>query len=417
MSKYIIQGGKTLDGTVNIRGAKNSVLPLLAASLLTDQQVIIHNCPDISDVANMIRMLEAMNVRVSRENSSIIIDSSNLNSHIISPDLAREVRSSLFLLGPILGRMKQGKASYPGGCDIGLRPIDIHIKGLSELNVSIHEKMGYIECDGTNMKGADIMLDYPSVGATENIMMAAVTAPGLTIIRNAAKEPEIIDLQDMLVRMGAKVSGAGHNVIYIEGVKKLHGTEYTPIPDRIVAGTFVIAGALCGGKLEIIGAEPEHISSLLVKLSKTACKIDIKNDRIYISNNKRLKSLGYVETMPYPGFPTDLQAQTMVLESVSSGTSVIVENIFETRFKHVPELARMGASITVKGRTAFVRGVEKLYGADVRANDLRGGVSLVLAGLKAEGTTTVSDIYHIDRGYEHLSDILINLGADIIRES
>ncbi len=416
MSKYIINGGNTLDGTVNIHGAKNSVLPLLAASILTDEQVIIHNCPEITDVANMIKMLQIMGVKVRKEDSSLVIDSSALNSHIISPDLAREVRSSLFLLGPIIGRLKQGKAAYPGGCDIGLRPIDIHIKGLTELNVKIEERNGYIECDGTNIKGADLMLDYPSVGATENIMMAAVTAPGVTIIRNAAKEPEITDLQDMLVRMGAKISGAGQNVIYIEGVRKLHGTEFTPIPDRIVTGTFVIACALCGGKVEIAGAEPEHISSLLVKLSKTACKIVINNDRIYIANNRRLKSLGYVETMPYPGFPTDLQAQTMVLESVAYGTSVIVENIFETRFKHVPELVKMGASITVKDRNAFIKGVERLYGAEVRAGDLRGGVALVLAGMKAEGVTTVSDIYHIDRGYENLDGTLRSLGADIIRE-
>jgi UDP-N-acetylglucosamine 1-carboxyvinyltransferase len=416
MSRYIILGGRTLDGTVNIRGAKNSVLPLLAASILTDEQVIIHNCPDITDVWNMIRMLQLMGVKVRKEADSIIIDPTEIGSHIISPDLAREVRSSLFLLGPIIGRLKQGKAAYPGGCDIGLRPIDIHLKGLRELNVKIEEKNGFIECDGREIKGADIMLDYPSVGATENIMMAAITAPGVTVIRNAAKEPEIVDLQDMLVRMGAKVAGAGHNVIHIEGVTKLKGTEYTPIPDRIVAGTYVIACALLGGKLEITGAEPEHISSLLVKLSKTSCKIEINDDRIYIANNKRLKSLGYVETLPYPGFPTDLQPQTMVLESVSNGTSVIVENIFETRFKHVSELVKMGAHITVKGRNAFIWGVDRLSGAEVRANDLRGGAALVLAGLKAEGVTVVNDIHHIDRGYENFDGILNGLGAEIKRE-
>ena len=416
MSKYIINGGNILNGTVNVRGAKNSVLPLLAASILTDEQVILHNCPNITDVANMIKMLQAMGVVVSRENGNIIINSSTLDSFIISPDLAKEVRSSLFLLGPILGRLKQGKASYPGGCEIGLRPIDIHIKGLSELNVHIEEKSGYIECDGTKMRGADIMLDYPSVGATENIMMAAVTAPGYTIIRNAAKEPEIIDLQDMLFKMGAKIKGAGNNVIYIEGVEKLHGTEHTPIPDRIVAGTYVIACAVCGGNIELTNVDPEHISSLLVKLSKTTCKIDVKNDRIYVSNNRRLKSLGYVETMPYPGYPTDLQAQTMVLEAVACGTSIIVENIFETRFKHVPELVKMGAIITVKDRYAFIRGVEKLHGAEVRASDLRGGVALVLAGLKADGTTIVNDISHIDRGYENLEENLRIIGADIRRE-
>lgn len=416
MSKYIVNGGRKLNGAVRVLGAKNSVLPLLAASILTDDTVVLNNCPDISDVSNMIKMLQAMGVKVDREGNSIIIESNKIESYVISSDLAREVRSSLFLLGPILGKLKKGKASYPGGCDIGLRPIDIHIKGLRELNVEINERMGYIECDGTNMHGADIMLDYPSVGATENIMMAAVTAKGETIIRNVAKEPEIIDLQNMLVKMGAKIKGAGESLIYIEGVEKLHGTEYTPIPDRIVAGTYIIACAICGGKIEVIGVEPEHISSLLAKLSKTTCNIDIGNDRIYISSDKRLKSFGYVETMPYPGFPTDLQAQTVALESVSAGTSVIVENIFETRFKHVPELIKMGASITVKGGTAFVRGVEKLHGANVRAYDLRGGAALVLASLKAEGTTIINDIHHIERGYERLDEKLNLLGADIVKE-
>jgi UDP-N-acetylglucosamine 1-carboxyvinyltransferase len=415
MDKYIINGGKMLNGSIRISGAKNSVLPLLAASILTEEQVILHDCPKITDVSNMIKMLELMDVKVVRDGDTLIIDSSGLNSHIISPDLAREVRSSLFLLGPIIGRLCQGKAAYPGGCDIGLRPINIHITALKELNVKIEEKNGFIECDGRDIKGADLMLDFPSVGATENVMMAAVTAKGRTIIRNAAKEPEIVDLQNFLIRMGAKIAGAGQSVIYIEGVEKLHGTDYTPIPDRIAAGTYVLACAICGGKVELNNVEPEHISPLLLKLSKTSCKLDIKDGRIYVQNNKRLRSIGYVATMPYPGFPTDLQGLTMVLEAVSNGTSVIVETIFETRFKHVPELNKMGAEITVKDRNAFVRGVEKLYGAEVRATDLRGGVALVLAGMKAEGTTIVDDIYHIDRGYERLEELLTGLGADIKR--
>ncbi len=262
MNRYIINGGNPLNGSVRIHAAKNSVLPLLAGSILTREQVVLRDCPNISDVTNMIKMLEMMGVVVTREGRNVIIDPSNVNSRALSPNLAREVRSSLFLLGPIVGRMRKGRASYPGGCDIGLRPIDIHIKALRDLGVVINEKNGYIECDGTNMKGADIMLDYPSVGATENIMMAATLAEGETIIHNAAKEPEIEDLQNMLVAMGANITGAGCGDIYITGVDMLKGVEYTPIPDRIVAGTYIIACALCGGKIRLENVCAEHISSL-----------------------------------------------------------------------------------------------------------------------------------------------------------
>ena len=296
-----------------------------------------------------------------------------------------------------------------------MRPIDIHIAGLKELGIDIQEQGGYILCNCQNIKCADVVLDLPSVGATENLMMSSVFIKGKTVIRNCAKEPEIVDLQRFLNAMGARIKGAGSSVIVVEGVDKLHGVEYTPIPDRIVAGTYLIATAMCGGNVELNNVNPEHISSLISKLSKTTCKVHIKNDRILIKSKGRQKSLDCIETMYYPGFPTDLQSQIMAMQTVSRGTSVIVENIFETRFKTASELKKLGADITIKGRVAVVRGVKQLIGGEVRASDLRGGASLVLAGLVAGGQTVVKDIYHIDRGYEDMSVDLLKLGADIKR--
>ncbi|MDE6884750.1 MAG: UDP-N-acetylglucosamine 1-carboxyvinyltransferase, partial [Clostridia bacterium] len=314
-----------------------------------------------------------------------------------------------------LSRHKKAKVAYPGGCDIGLRPIDIHITGLRELGIEIQEQGGYILCNCLNAKSADIVLDLPSVGATENLMLASVFIKGKTVIRNCAKEPEIVDLQKFLNTMGAKIRGAGSSVIVVEGVDKLHGIEYTPIPDRIVAGTYLIAAAMCGGNVELSGVNPEHISSLISKLSKTTCKVHIKNDRILIRSKGRQKSLECIETMYYPGFPTDLQSQIMAMQTVSRGTSVIVENIFETRFKTASQLKKLGADITIKGRVAVIRGVKELIGAEVAASDLRGGASLVLAGLVAKGTSIVKDIHYIDRGYEDLSVELQKLGANVRR--
>ncbi len=296
-----------------------------------------------------------------------------------------------------------------------MRPIDIHITGLRELGIEIQEQGGYILCNCLNAKSADIVLDLPSVGATENLMLASVFIKGKTVIRNCAKEPEIVDLQKFLNTMGAKIRGAGSSVIVVEGVDKLHGIEYTPIPDRIVAGTYLIAAAMCGGNVELSGVNPEHISSLISKLSKTTCKVHIKNDRILIRSKGRQKSLECIETMYYPGFPTDLQSQIMAMQTVSRGTSVIVENIFETRFKTASQLKKLGADITIKGRVAVIRGVKELIGAEVAASDLRGGASLVLAGLVAKGTSIVKDIHFIDRGYEDLSVELQKLGANVRR--
>ncbi len=415
MSKYIIRGGTPVAGDIRIKGAKNSVLTLLAACILTDGKVTLHDCPHISDVNTMLAILERLGCRTNRTGDDVTVDSAGISGDKIPGGLASELRSSIFLLGSLLSRLKKAKVAYPGGCEIGLRPIDIHLAGLRELGVRIVEKHGYIDCDSTRAHSADIMLDLPSVGATENLVMTCVFLKGVSVIRNCAKEPEIVDLQNFLNAMGAKVSGAGTGVITIEGVEKLHGVEYTPIPDRIVAGTWLIGAAICGGELTLSNVNPEHLSSLIAKLPKSTCKITCARDKINIICNGRCESIPKVETTYYPGFPTDLQTQILTLQTVSDGTSVVVENIFETRFKTVPELLKMGADVTVNGRTAVVRGVRSLNGARVSATDLRGGASLVLAGMCAQGETVIDNIYHIDRGYEDLTSMLSSIGVNIKR--
>lgn len=415
MSKYIIRGGESLCGELTIKGAKNSVLTLLAACVLVDGTVTLHDCPHIADVNAMCAILEKLGCRIKRDGDDVTVDGSGISSGKIPSGLASELRSSVFLLGPLLSRLKKAKVAYPGGCDIGLRPIDIHLTGLRELGVRIVEKHGYIDCDSSRAKASEVMLDLPSVGATENLMMTCVFLDGTSVIRNCAKEPEIVDLQNFLNAMGAKVSGAGTGVIRVNGVKRLFGVEYTPIPDRIVAGTYLIGAAMCGGELTLNNVNPEHISSLIAKLPKSTCKITCARDKINIICKGRCESIPKVETTYYPGFPTDLQTQILTLQTVSDGTSVIVENIFETRFKTVPQLLKMGADVTVNGRTAVVRGVPCLTGAEVCATDLRGGASLVLAGMCAQGETVVDNVFHIDRGYENLAEILPSLGVKIKR--
>lgn len=415
MSKYIIRGGESLCGELTIKGAKNSVLTLLAACVLVDGKVSLHGCPRIADVDAMCAILEKLGCRIAREGDDVTVDGSGISCGKIPSGLASELRSSIFLLGPLLSRLKKAKVAYPGGCDIGLRPIDIHLSGLRELGVKIVEKHGYIDCDSTRARASEVMLDLPSVGATENLMMTCVFLDGTSVIRNCAKEPEIVDLQNFLNAMGAKISGAGTGVIRVDGVKKLVGAEYTPIPDRIVAGTYLIGAAMCGGELTLNNVNPEHISSLIAKLPKSSCKITCARDKINIICKGRCESIPKVETTYYPGFPTDLQTQILTLQTVSDGTSVIVENIFETRFKTVPQLLKMGADVTVNGRTAVVRGVPHLTGAEVCATDLRGGASLVLAGMCAQGETVVDNVFHIDRGYENLAEILPSLGVKIKR--
>ena len=415
MDKYVIDGGNKLYGSIKAQSAKNSVLPLLAAAVLTDEQVIIHDLPTISDVENMLRILGEVGCVIKRQKNSVVIDSSNAVSHEIPTRLTKELRSSVFMLGSVLTRFRRAKISYPGGCDIGLRPIDLHLSGLKRLGVKIVEKDGYIECTADRLIGADILLDFPSVGATENIILAAVRAEGITVIRNAAKEPEIVDLQNFLNEMGANVRGAGGGTIVVKGVSKLRGVEYTPIGDRIEAGTYLIATAVCGGEIEVDGVPHENIAALLHKLRENGCKIYTRNGRILLISDGKLKAVSLVETMPFPGFPTDLQAQYGSLCAVATGTTLIVENLFETRYRYAAELMRMGADITVRGRTAVIRGVKSLHGASVSASDLRGGAALVVAGLKAQGQTSVTDIAYIDRGYAEFEYKLRLLGAKIRR--
>ncbi len=417
MDKYIINGGNKLYGSVTVQTAKNSVLPVLAATVLTDDKVRILNVPNITDVKNMVKILSCLGCKAVYEGNDLIVDSSCADCYEIPRALAHELRSSVFLLGSVISRFHTAKIAYPGGCDIGLRPVDLHLTGLKRLGVEITEENGYIICRCDKLHGNEIMLDCPSVGATENIMLAAVKAEGTTVIKNAAREPEIEDLQKLLNCMGAKVKGAGSGTVVIEGVKTLNGCEFLPIADRIEAGTFLIAAAMCGGEVELNGACAENISSLLHKLRENGCKIRVNNDKIILENHRRLTSVKSIETQPYPGFPTDLQAQITALCCICRGQSIITENLFETRFKYVPELRRMGADVTVINRNAFVRGVEHFRGATVVAHDLRGGAALVSAGLAADGRSEVLDISHIDRGYGSLEYKLRKLGGDIVRVS
>ncbi len=415
MDKFVINGGNSLNGQLEVPCAKNSYLAILAACMLSKDTIVLHKCPRFSDIDKMLEILSTLGCKITRRDNDVVIDCANANGYSVPAELGKVIRSSIFLLGAIIGKLRRAKVSYPGGCDIGARPIDLHLKGLKQLNIHITEKHGFIECDASELKGGEVHLDYPSVGATENIMMAAVYASGTTQIYNAAKEPEIVDLQNFINSMGGKVYGAGSSTITIVGVQELHSTQYTPISDRIIAGTYLIACAACGGEVTITNANYQHIYSLITKLKNSSCNISVYNDKIKIVSDARPKSFEIIETMPYPGFPTDLQAQALVLQTISQGTCVVAENLFETRFKHVPELVKMGADVVVKGKIAVVRGVSKLYGAEVTCHDLRGGAALTIAGLVASGYTTVNDVSHIDRGYYKLEQDFCKLGANIKR--
>lgn len=417
MDKILIKGGNKLSGDIEIGCAKNAYLPILAGSILCDGEVILHKCPSYADVINMIEILKHLGGRASFSGSNLILDMKTLSAFDIPRELSSLTRSSIFSLGSILGRFKRAKVAYPGGCEIGSRPIDLHIKGLEALGVKIVDRHGYLSCDGSAMHGGNVHLDFPSVGATENIMMAAVLTKGRTKIFNPAKEPEIVDLQNFLNKAGAKIRGAGTTTIIIDGVERLGSVDYTPIPDRIIAGTYMLATLMCGGDVRFSGIKSEHLQALISKIDNNSCKIVVKGDKLRLSASGKPRSIEKIETLPYPGFPTDLQPQIMALETISNGTSVIVENLFETRFKHVGELNKMGADILVEGRSAVIKGVNKLYGAEVVATDLRGGAGLVLAGLVADGYTKVSNIGQILRGYESIDEDLKSLGADIKRIS
>ena len=422
MGKFRIRGGRKLEGDIRVIGAKNAILPILAAVILTRKTVVLYDFPSLADVENMLLILQSIGCRVKRENTTLIVDPSDVNSWVIPDRHVKEIRSSIVMLGAVLARMKKAKITYPGGCEIGQRPINLHLQGLRQLGVIIDESYGYLECEAANMVGADIHLDYPSVGATENIMLAATRAKGRTIIRNAAKEPEIVDLQNFINSMGGKVYGAGSNTIFIDGVEEpFHETEYTVIPDRIVAGTYLMAAAITGSELNVHNVNLEHMQSVVTKLRESGCMITPYKDKgsaagsLRIKAPQRLWAIENTKTYPYPGFPTDMQALLMSVLTVAKGTSIITENIFENRFKHVPELIRMGANIRTEGKIAVIQGVPGLKGAEVCAGDLRGGAALVIAGLKAEGETIIDNIHHIERGYENLDQCLRSIGADMER--
>ena len=415
MDKFFINGGNRLEGEISISCAKNSLLPILAGTILVNGQVILKDVPKYRDVNAMCEILSSLGGKVIWQGDNLIIDCSNLDKNEISHELASPVRSSIFTLGPILARLGSAKVSYPGGCDIGLRPIDIHLNALKELGCKIIEKNGYIYGQKNKRLKNQVWLKFPSVGATENIIMFASLFEGETIIYNPAKEPEIVDLANFLNKCGAKISGAGSDVVSIEGVKKLHGCEYKAIPDRIECGTFLIAGAMNEGNVLIKNAIIDHNSLLLEKLQLCGCKIVKGKKSIRLIAPKRLESFGDIETAVYPGFPTDLQPQMVALASVCNGCSIVFENVFESRFNYVGELLKMGCDIKFKSSVCIVRGKNKLYGADVCATDLRGGASLVLAGLYSEGYTTIDKISLIDRGYYQFEQKLSSIGGDIKR--
>lgn len=415
MESFVVRGGQRLNGSIRVDSAKNAALPILAACVLTEEPVILCDMPQILDVEKMADILRILGARIYQTQRRVSVNTGGMFQTEMPDQLSKQIRSSIFLLGPLLSRFRRATVTYPGGCEIGLRPIDLHLSGLRSLGVSICEEGGVIRCDGENMHAGEIHLDYPSVGATENIMMAAVLLPGVSVIHNAAREPEITDLANFINALGGRVSGAGSAVMTIEGVKKLHGGVWTPMPDRIVAGTLLAAGAITGGEIELTNAPVRDLHAINAKLREMGCDVVEEEKRVLLHAPPRLTAFSQLQTQPYPGFPTDMQVQMLALLCVAEGTGIIVENVFENRFTHAGDLNRMGARILCSGRTAVVRGVEELYGARVTARDLRGGAALVLAGLKAQGETQVDGAELVDRGYEHFERQLQSLGAQILR--
>ena len=419
MDKIVIEGSRRLQGEVAVSGSKNSALPILISSLLTSEPCIYQGIPHLVDIRTTLRLVAGLGVTVDREKwnqgpQDIKITAGTVTNFEAPYDLVKTMRASFLVLGPLLARFGHARVSTPGGCAIGARPVNLHLKGMEALGAKIEHSHGYVEATSKRLRGAKIYLDLPSVGATENLMMAAALADGATIIENAAKEPEIDDLAQALNKMGAMIEGAGTDIIRVEGVKELHGLTHRVIPDRIETASFVIAGAMMGGEVRVTGACPDHLASFLIKLKEAGVELTIGADSITIRGGRKIKSVD-VTTLPYPGFATDLQAQMMVLMSVAEGVSVITETIFENRFMHAQELDRMGADIRLEGNRAIVRGVQELSGAPVMASDLRASVALVLAGLAANGKTEVSRVYHLDRGYERIEQKLSKLGASIER--
>ncbi|MDE0798573.1 MAG: UDP-N-acetylglucosamine 1-carboxyvinyltransferase [Nitrosomonadaceae bacterium] len=415
MQKLIIHGGTPISGEVQISGAKNAALPILCASLLTSETFRATNVPHLNDTTTMLSLLEQMGVNVSIDKKfEVSLTAANLSNLVAPYEMVKTMRAAILVLGPMLARAGEAKVSLPGGCAIGLRPVDQHIKGLQAMGAEIAIEHGYIHAKANHLMGAHIIMDLVTVTGTENLMMAATLADGITILENAAREPEVIDLANCLISMGAKINGAGSDVITIEGVKSLHETTYQVMPDRIETGTFLIAAAASGGEIHIKNTRPDILGAVLDKLNESGAEIELGEDWINLKMNQKLKSVN-LRTAPYPAFPTDMQAQFMVLNSVAEGTAIITETIFENRFMHVQELKRMGACIEVEGNTAVVHGVTNLEGANVMATDLRASASLVLAGLIAQGETIIDRIYHLDRGYERIEEKLSCLGARINR--
>lgn len=417
MEQLVIEGSRKLEGEIDSQGSKNSALPILAATVLVKGKCVLHKCPKLTDVDAAIKILEYLGCKVKREGDTLFVDSTVIDRFDVPEKLMHEMRSSIVFLGPLLGRTGMAQLSAPGGCEIGLRPIDLHIKSVKRFGVEIEEAHAKINCKVVKkLKSCETVLSFPSVGATENAMLTACLAEGTSVIVNSAREPEIEDLADFLNKCGAKINGAGTGKIIIEGVKELHGCEHTVIPDRIMVSTYLACCAVTGGEIRINNVCYDHISPTLNVFTQSGCKIMKQNNGVILKSSGKLKSLGTVRTMPYPGFPTDFQAPSMAMACVADGASVIIENIFESRFKHASELVRMGANIKVEGRVSVVEGVKKLMGANVTSTDLRGGSALVVAGLCAEGITVLRDLSHIDRGCEDFSQTLNRLGAKIRRE-
>ena len=419
MDRILVRGGRRLEGEVVVSGSKNAALPILISSLLTAEQCVYQGIPDLMDIHTTLRLLSGLGVRVEREGHGGRVGHLTLQADHVTEleapyNLVKTMRASFLVLGPLLSRFGVAHVSTPGGCAIGTRPVNLHLKGLAEMGATIDLNHGYVEAKAKRLQGAKIYLDLPSVGATENLMMAATLAKGTTVIENAAREPEVEDLASVLNKMGAKVEGAGSDLVKIDGVDRLHSVSHRIIPDRVEAGTFMVAAALIGGDIVVRGARPDHLDTFILKLKEAGVALCVEQEGVRVKGDGRSKGVD-ITTLPYPGFPTDLQAQMMVLMAVTDGVSVITETIFENRFMHAQELSRMGADIRLEGNRAVIKGVEGLSGAPVMATDLRASVSLVLAGLVAKGKTDISRVYHLDRGYEHIERKLSSLGADIQR--
>ncbi len=416
MSLFVVKGNKKLGGEISVHGAKNSALPILAASVAVGEECVIKNCPQLSDIRATCEILKSLGCLVSVEGSTVVVNSQGITADEIPDYLMRELRSSFIFMGALLTKTGRASMCAPGGCEIGLRPVDIHLSALKQMGVCVTEESGRIICEAPDgLKAEEIILPFPSVGATENLILASLRADGTTYIKNAAAEPEIKDLSDFLNVCGADIKGAGTSTIVINGRKKLHGAEFTVMPDRIVAVSYLAAAAITGSELIVKNARSEHIGTVLSSFRQAGCSLITKENEIQIKSPDSLKPMETIRTMPYPGFPTDCQALIMSVASVASGTTIINENIFESRFRHVGELNRMGADITVVGRSAIINGVSSLYGSCVRATDLRGGMALVLAALCAEGESIIENAEYIDRGYEKTERDLSLIGADIRR--